>query len=101
MEAALRAHQAAAIAADIESGLLPARPAAAAAAAAAEEELHPDSIQSLLIGRGVQVVSFADWLAIDSVEVLAGHKVGKPREKITSIHALLSIAAAARNSALS
>ena len=41
---------------------------------------------------GVKVVSFNDWKKIDQEEVLRGHRVGKSREKITSVNEFLQIA---------
>ena len=43
----------------------------------------------LLEGRGVQVVSFADWSVIDTEEVKRGAPSGKPREKFTRIREML------------
>ncbi len=41
---------------------------------------------------GVDVVSFTEWQNIDALEVEAGQKVGKPREKITIVPELLAAA---------
>ena len=40
---------------------------------------------------GVEPTTFSDWEKIDAVEVREGERVGKPREKITSIHTMLEI----------
>ncbi|BHF76150.1 hypothetical protein SprV_0501924800 [Sparganum proliferum] len=58
-----------------------------------------DRIQELLQQRGVKPVTFADWQRVDCAEKAAGELVGKPREKFTSISALLEVAfMKARNS---
>lgn len=41
---------------------------------------------------GVQIVSFDDWEKIDCEEIRRGKVLGKPREKITDIQEMLSIA---------
>lgn len=51
-----------------------------------------DRIQELLRQRGVKPVTFADWQRIDCAEKAAGEIVGKPREKFTSLSALLQVA---------
>lgn len=53
----------------------------------------PDSaaLTELLEGRGVRVVTFADWQRIDAVEVERGRAKGKPREKIVSVDEMLSV----------
>ena len=40
---------------------------------------------------GVEPTTFSDWEKIDALEVREGERVGKPREKITSIHKMLDI----------
>jgi len=50
----------------------------------------PDSIPALLNRKGIRYVTFADWQRIDNVEVANGQPVGKPREKLTTITAMLS-----------
>lgn len=52
-------------------------------------------LQQLLDARGVQVVSYADWLAIDREEVARGAACGKPREKFTRREEMLAAIAAA------
>lgn len=54
---------------------------------------QPDSaaLQHLLKERQVQVVSFADWQKMDAAEVANGQKVGKPREKFTSVADMLAV----------
>lgn len=59
----------------------------------------PETITNLLNERGVRVVSQSDWQYLDELEVAAGMKRGKVREKFTSVagmlHALNAIAPAA------
>ncbi|MDA1353525.1 MAG: FAD-dependent oxidoreductase [bacterium] len=49
-----------------------------------------DDLQSLLLERGVKVLTFSHWQTIDKLEREAGEKVGKPREKFTSLTDILS-----------
>lgn len=46
-------------------------------------------IEALLRGRGVRVVSFPEWRVLDEMERATGRKMGKVREKFTSIEAML------------
>jgi len=46
-------------------------------------------IQNVLNAAGVPVFSFEDWQALDAEEVRRGRLVGKPREKMTSVHDML------------
>lgn len=66
---------------DARQGLIPAELSAA-----------PESLPALLAQRGVRYVTFAGWKNIDQVEVAAGKKLGKPREKLTTIAELLAAA---------
>ncbi len=50
-----------------------------------------DAIVNLLAERGVRVVTWQDWLALDAHEVQAGKAVGKPREKLVSIAQALAV----------
>lgn len=50
------------------------------------EALHP-----LLAGRGVRVVSYADWRRIDAEEIRRGAARGKPREKFTRVEEMLAV----------
>ncbi len=45
-------------------------------------------LDALLAGRGVDVVTFRDWQKIDTAEIAAA-RAGSPREKFTSIEAML------------
>jgi ferredoxin--NADP+ reductase len=53
----------------------------------------PDTaaVHELLRTRDVRVVSYADWRKIDAAEKERGAAVGKPREKITSVAAMLAL----------
>ena len=59
-----------------------------AAPKAGAEALYP-----LLTSRGGRVVSYADWLKIDAVEVERGKPKGKPREKLTTVEEMLAVVA--------
>ncbi len=48
-------------------------------------------LQKLLDLRGVRIVSYADWLAIDRAEVARGAARGKPREKFTRREEMLAV----------
>jgi ferredoxin--NADP+ reductase len=65
-------------------------------AAAGRLELRPDAsaaaVDALLAERGVQVVEYDGWTAIDEVERAAGEKAGRPRVKLCSWDALLAAA---------
>lgn len=55
-------------------------------------ELPPrEAVVALLEGRGVQIVSFADWKRLDEVEVARGALRGAPRDKIADIQAMLDL----------
>ena len=49
----------------------------------------PEALPRLLSDRGVRYVSFADWKQLDRIEVEAGKPQGKPREKLTTVRAML------------
>jgi len=50
----------------------------------------PDAIPALLAHKQVRAVTFPDWKRIDQIEIAAGKKRGKPREKLTTIAELLA-----------
>ena len=50
-----------------------------------------EAIDSLLRGRGVQIVSFDDWKRLDNVEVARGERRGAPRDKIVDVGAMLAV----------
>jgi ferredoxin--NADP+ reductase len=53
----------------------------------------PDAIVSLLLERGLQIVSFNDWKQLDDVEVARGARRGAPRDKIVDVEAMLAVLA--------
>jgi ferredoxin/flavodoxin---NADP+ reductase len=65
-------------------------------AAAGRLEPKPDAssaaVDALLAERGVRVVEYAGWTAIDEVERAAGEKSGRPRVKLCSWDGLLEAA---------
>jgi ferredoxin--NADP+ reductase len=69
--------------ADVASGQL--QPKAGTSAAA---------VDALLAERGVRVVEYAGWTAIDEAERAAGEPTGRPRVKLCSWDELLALAAA-------
>lgn len=44
----------------------------------------------LLSVRGIQFITFNEWKVIDAIEIKKGQKLGKPREKFTSINSMLA-----------
>jgi ferredoxin--NADP+ reductase len=56
---------------------------------------EPDAIIDRLARRGVDVVTWAGWQAIDAAEIALGTAAGRPRVKITSWETLLLAAAKA------
>lgn len=46
-------------------------------------------IEALLRQRGIQFITFDDWLRLDAIERAKGAESGKPREKFTSVSAAL------------
>jgi ferredoxin--NADP+ reductase len=59
----------------------------------AAPEPSREAVLDLLASRGVRVVSYAQWRAIDAAEVARGAAVGKPREKFVDVDEMLSAAA--------
>ena len=49
------------------------------------------SLLDFLGQKEVRVVSFNDWEKIDAAEIERGGKVGKPREKFTSVDEMLAV----------
>ena len=56
----------------------------------------PEAVPALLRSRGVEVVEWKDWQALDAHEVAAGARRGAPREKVTSVGEMLAIIRRAR-----
>jgi ferredoxin--NADP+ reductase len=49
-----------------------------------------EALRALLDARGLRWIDFAAWKRVDRREVERGAAVGKPREKFTSIEAMLA-----------
>ncbi len=49
-----------------------------------------EAVESLLKGRGVRVVSYADWQRLDRLEVERGEALGRPRLKFCTIEEMLN-----------
>lgn len=47
------------------------------------------AVDELLSGRGVQVVDYERWCALDRLEVATGEKQGRPRVKVTNVAEML------------
>ena len=52
---------------------------------------NTQAVLDFLRGKGVKVVTFADWKKIDAAEIANGAAAGKPREKFTSVGEMLKI----------
>ncbi len=61
-------------------------------AAIGELPQHSETLQSYLHKQKALVVDYSGYCKIDRQEVKQGHKIGKPREKITDIQTMLQIA---------
>ncbi len=65
-------------------------------AAAGRLEPRPDAtaaaVDALLAERGISVIEYAGWTAIDKVERAAGERSGRPRVKLCSWDELLAAA---------
>ena len=53
------------------------------------EACKPEAIEGWLKSKNIDWISFADWKKIDNLEIEAGNTKGKPREKFTTIEAML------------
>jgi ferredoxin--NADP+ reductase len=62
-----------------------------AAALAPRQLPERDAILALLRERGVQPVSFSDWMQLDEVEMARGARRGAPRDKIVDVEAMLAV----------
>ncbi|HTQ05836.1 MAG TPA: FAD-dependent oxidoreductase [Polyangiaceae bacterium] len=54
--------------------------------------LDPSELDRLLAERGVEVVSYDGWLALDAAEKARGAEKGKVRDKLASVRAMLDAA---------
>jgi ferredoxin/flavodoxin---NADP+ reductase len=50
-----------------------------------------EGVMTILQGRSVRVVGYADWQQIDAAEVKRGAAVDKPREKFTRVQEMLAV----------
>jgi ferredoxin--NADP+ reductase len=56
----------------------------------APQHPHRDALESLLKGRGIRVVTYADWQRLDRLEVARGEALGRPRLKFCTIEEMLA-----------
>lgn len=56
-----------------------------------------EDLDALLSERGVDVVTWADWRALDQAEVDRGRGAGRPREKVTRVTEMMELVRAARS----
>ncbi len=57
--------------------------------AANDQKKSAQAIDALLAERGVNVVTFEDWKKLDALELAAGEKLGKIRDKFTTVESML------------
>lgn len=55
------------------------------------DAFQPEAVEAWLRSKNIEFVTFAGWKILDQVEMEAGAKKGKPREKITQIDEMLKI----------
>jgi len=48
-------------------------------------------VDRMLAGKKLQVVTFEDWKLLDQQEVEAGKRLGKLREKLLTVSAMLEV----------
>ena len=53
-----------------------------------------EALRPLLEGRGIRILSYQNWMMIDSAEIDRGKPKGKPREKFTRVEEMLTASAA-------
>ena len=58
--------------------------------AANDEDAAPAALDHLLAGRGVRVVTFADWQRLDRLETERGQPHGRPRVKLCRVEEMLA-----------
>lgn len=56
-----------------------------------ERSITPPNVDIKSLAQGQKVVSWEDWQEIDRAEREAGRKLGKEREKFTSIQSMLNV----------
>jgi ferredoxin--NADP+ reductase len=49
-----------------------------------------EGLQTLLAGRGVRIVNYADWLRLDAAEIARGQAQGRTRDKFTRLGEMLA-----------
>jgi ferredoxin--NADP+ reductase len=54
-----------------------------------DPEKTPEAVDRMLAGKKLQVVTFEDWKILDHQEVEAGKRLGKVREKLLTVSAML------------
>ena len=54
-------------------------------------EKRPEAVDRMLAGKKLQVVTFEDWKLLDRHEVEAGKRLGKVREKLLTVSAMLEV----------
>ena len=54
-------------------------------------EKRPEAVDRLLAGKKLQVVTFEDWKLLDRQEVETGKRLGKVREKLLTVSAMLEV----------
>ncbi len=54
-------------------------------------EKRPEAVDRMLAGKKLQVVTFEDWKLLDRQEVEAGKRLGKVREKLLTVSAMLEV----------
>ncbi|MCA9409476.1 MAG: NADP oxidoreductase, partial [Candidatus Omnitrophica bacterium] len=50
-----------------------------------------EAVVELLQKNNVRYITFSDWKKIDAAEIERGQKIGKPREKLTSVEEMLDL----------
>ncbi len=55
------------------------------------EPLKPETVETWLKSKNIDFVTFAGWKKLDQFEMEEGARKGKPRQKITTIEAMLKI----------
>ena len=57
----------------------------------AAEQKNTADIEQTLTAQNIQYISYKDWKIIDQAEIVNGQKIGKPREKFTSLNDILDL----------
>ncbi len=51
-----------------------------------------EDLEALFAERGIEVIGWSDWQAIDRAEIDGGKPAGRPREKLTDITEMIAVA---------